>query len=49
LDALARALEEGARWLADHPEVVVGTIVVIAGVALVVTTGPGGAFVLAAA
>lgn len=49
LDALARALEEGARWLADHPEVVVGTIVVIAGIALVVTTGPGGALVLVAA
>lgn len=49
LDALARALREGARWLADHPEVVVGTIVVIAGVALIVTTGPGGALVLVAA
>lgn len=49
LDALGRALRDGARWLEEHPEVVVGTIVIIAGVALVVSTGPAGALVLVAA
>lgn len=39
---------ECATWLANHPAAVVGTIIVVAGVILVVTTGPGGALVLAA-
>lgn len=38
-----------AAWLADHQEAIVGTIVVVGGVALVVTSGQGGALVLAAA
>ena len=37
-----------ADWIANHPGVTVGTLVVIGGVVLIVTTGPGGAVVLAA-
>jgi RHS repeat-associated protein len=43
-------LRQGARWLIDHPtEAVAGTIVVIGGVTLIVTTGPGGVLVFALA
>ena len=34
------------QWLADHPEVVVGTIVVVAGVTFIVATGGAGGLVL---
>jgi hypothetical protein len=43
------AIDDAAHWLAEHPEVVVGTLVVVAGVVMVVTLGPGGALVLVAA
>jgi RHS repeat-associated protein len=47
---MENVLRQGARWIADHPtEAVLGTIVVIAGVALIVTTGPAGALVFALA
>jgi RHS repeat-associated protein len=47
---LESILRDGARWLADHPtEAVLGTIVVIGGVTLIVTTGPGGALIFALA
>lgn len=37
---------EAVDWIAAHPEVVVGTIVVVAGVTMVVATGGSGALVL---
>jgi len=43
-DSMAAALD----WLAKNPEVIVGTIVVVAGVAFVVATGGTGALVLVA-
>lgn len=49
--ACAAVLDFGAAcadWIANNPGVVVGTLVVIAGVALIVTLGPGGAVVLVA-
>jgi len=42
-------VEAAAQYVRDHPELVVGTIVIIAGVVLIATTGPGGAIVLVAA
>lgn len=39
-------MEAAAEWIADHPEVVVGTIVVIGAVTFVVVTGGSGAPVL---
>ncbi len=45
--AVAAALAAGVRWLDKHPEVVVGTIVVIGGIALIAATGPvGGAAII---
>ena len=38
-----------AQFVRDHPGLVIGTIVVIGGIALVATTGPGGVMVLVAA
>ena len=37
---------EAVDWIAAHPEVVVGTIVVVAGVTMIVATGGSGALVL---
>jgi hypothetical protein len=37
-----------AQWVADNPGAVVGTMVVIAAVVMIVTTGPAGALVLVA-
>jgi hypothetical protein len=36
------------QWLSEHPEVVIGTILLIGGILLIVTTGPGGALILVA-
>ncbi len=38
--------EEAVVWIAEHPEIVVGTIVVVAGVTYIVATGGTGALVL---
>jgi hypothetical protein len=49
--ALERAFEsmgEALDWLARHPEVVVGTVVIVAGVAFVVATGGAGLILVAA-
>lgn len=46
--ALADAINAGMQWLAEHPEVVIGTILLIGGILLIVTTGPGGALILVA-
>jgi hypothetical protein len=46
--ALADAINTGMQWLAEHPEVVLGTILLIGGILLIVTTGPGGALILVA-
>ncbi len=43
---MADALSRAGRWLADHPEVVIGTIVVIGVVTFIVLTGGAGAPVL---
>jgi RHS repeat-associated protein len=45
-EQVADAAKQAAQWLADHPAAVVGTIVVIAGVVMVVTVTGGGALVL---
>lgn len=42
-------LEDAARYLAEHPRLVIGTTVVVAGVIMVVTLGPAGVLVLSAA
>ena len=39
-------MADAAKWLADHPEVVVGTVVVVGAVTFVVVTGGAGAPVL---
>lgn len=41
-------VSDAAQWLADNPEVVVGTIVVAGGVAFVVATGGSGGLILVA-
>lgn len=46
--ALADAINTGMQWLSEHPEVVIGTILLIGGILLIVTTGPGGALILVA-
>lgn len=46
--ALADAINTGMQWLAEHPEVVIGTILLIGGILLIVTTGPGGALIVVA-
>lgn len=46
--AIAVAIGKGIDWLDKHPEVVLGTIVVIGGIALIAVTGPAGALVLIA-
>ena len=43
------ALSDALQWLADHPEIVVGTLIVVAGVAMIVTMGPAGGLILVAA
>jgi len=45
---LAEATREAAEWLGDHPEVVVGAVVVVAGVTFVAVTGGTGGLVLVA-
>lgn len=40
------SMSEAVEWLAQHPEVVVGTIVVIGGVAFVVASGGSGGLIL---
>ena len=42
-------MAEALAWLAAHPGVVVGTLVVVAGVAFVVATGGSGGLILVAA
>lgn len=49
VEAVVDIAEAAAQFVRDHPELVVGTIVIIAGVVLIATTGPGGAIVLVAA
>jgi hypothetical protein len=39
---------DAAQWLRDHPEVVIGTIVVVGAVTMVVVAGPAGGVVLVA-
>ena len=41
-------MEDAIDWLADHPEVVVGTVVVVGGAVFVVATGGSGALILVA-
>jgi hypothetical protein len=45
VESIAQA---AADFVRDHPGLVVGTIVVIAGVAMIATMGPAGAVVLVA-
>lgn len=45
-ERLSDALKQAYEWLAAHPEVVIGTVIVIAGVAFVVASGGSGAPVL---
>ena len=40
------SLKSATEWLRQHPEVVVGTVVVVAGAAFVVSTGGAGALIL---
>ncbi len=40
------SLKNATDWLAQHPEIVVGTVVVVAGAAFIVSTGGGGALIL---
>ena len=40
------SLKNATEWLAQHPEIVVGTVVVVAGAAFIVSTGGGGALIL---
>lgn len=40
------SLKSAAQWLAQHPEVVVGTVVVVAGTAFIISTGGAGALIL---
>jgi RHS repeat-associated protein len=46
LEEAGDALTEAQRWLANHPEVVIGTIIVVGGVAFIVATGGAGTPVL---
>lgn len=43
LNKLSDALEEGLDWLRQHPEVVIGAIVVVLGITFIVATGGAGA------
>lgn len=45
-EATFSTLADAANWLANHPEVVVGAIVIVGGVAFVVSTGGSGALIL---
>ncbi len=49
VDAVVDLAKAAADFVKDNPGLVVGTIVVIAGVVLIATLGPGGAVVLVAA
>jgi RHS repeat-associated protein len=46
--ALSNAKREAADWIVNHQEVVIGTIIVIAGFAFIAATGPAGAVILVA-
>lgn len=46
-ESVADAFARAARWLADHPEVVIGTIIVVGVVTFVVVSGGSGAPALA--
>ena len=46
LERVFDTLESALAWLRDHPEVVIGTVVVIGGIAYVVATGGTGALIL---
>jgi hypothetical protein len=48
-EAVERAFDsmsDALQWLSEHPEVVVGTLVIVAGVTFVVATGGSGALIL---
>jgi len=40
------AMRDAMAWLRNHPEVVIGTLVVVAGVTYIVATGGTGALIL---
>ena len=47
--AVAESISATANWIAEHPGAVIGTIVIIGGVAFVVSTGGSGALILISA
>ena len=48
-DVAFENIQDAKAWLAAHPEVVVGTLIIVAAVTMVVVAGPGGALILVAA
>lgn len=46
IETAFNSMADAMQWLSEHPEVVVGTLVAVAGVTFVVATGGGGALIL---